>query len=55
MRKVAPPLSELSLAEKLDFMGNLWADLTRDEEALKSPTCYQTVLRDREEAFAASK
>ena len=55
MRKLEPPLSELSLAEKVDSMESLWADLTKDEKALKSPAWHETVLKDREEALAAGK
>lgn len=55
MRKLEPPLSELSLSEKLDLMESLWADLTKDEKAFKSPAWHETVLKDREEAFAAGK
>lgn len=55
VRKLEPPLSELSFAEKLDLMESLWADLTKDEKALKPPAWHETVLKDREEAFAAGK
>jgi putative addiction module component (TIGR02574 family) len=55
MRKLEPPLSELSLAEKLDLMESLWAELTKDEKALKSPAWHETILKDREEALAAGK
>ena len=36
-------------------MEALWADLTRVETKLKSPAWHETVLKDREEAFAAGK
>jgi hypothetical protein len=55
MKKVDLPLSQLSLAQKLDLMEALWADLTRDEKTLKSPAWHETILKDREEAFAAGK
>jgi len=55
MKRVDLPLSELSLAQKLDLMETLWADLTRDEKKLESPAWHETVLRDREEAFGAGK
>jgi putative addiction module component (TIGR02574 family) len=55
MKRVDLPLSQLSLAQKLDLMETLWAELTRDEKKLKSPTWHEAVLKDREEAFAAGK
>jgi putative addiction module component (TIGR02574 family) len=55
MKRVDLTLSELSFAEKLSLMETLWADLTRDEKKMKSPAWHETVLKDREEAFAAGK
>jgi putative addiction module component (TIGR02574 family) len=55
MKRVDLPISKLSLAQKLDLMETLWADLTRDEKKLESPAWHETVLKDREEAFAAGK
>jgi len=55
MKKVDLPLSQLSLAQKLNLMETLWTDLTRDERKLESPGWHETVLRDREEALAAGK
>jgi hypothetical protein len=55
MKKIDLPLSQLSLAQKLALMETLWADLTRDEKTLKSPAWHGTVLKDREETFAAGK
>jgi hypothetical protein len=55
MKRVDLPLSRLSVAQKLDLMEALWADLTRDENKFKSPAWHETVLRDREEAFATGK
>ena len=55
MKRVDLPLSKLSLAQKLYLMETLWADLTRDEKKLKSPAWHETVLKDREEAYAAGK
>jgi hypothetical protein len=55
MKRVDLSLSELSFAQKLDLMEALWADLTRDENKFKSPAWHETVLKDREEAFAAGK
>ncbi len=55
MKRVDLPLSKLSVAQKLDLMETLWADLTREENKSKSPDWHETVLQDREEAFAAGK
>ncbi len=55
MKRVELPLSKLSIAQKLDLMETLWADLTRDEKNLKSPAWHETVLKDRAEAYAAGK
>ncbi|MEJ5377868.1 MAG: addiction module protein [bacterium] len=45
MKKIDLPLSQLSLAEKLNLMEALWADLSRDEKKLKSPAWYETCSR----------
>lgn len=55
MRRVDLPISKLSLAQKLDLMETLWADLTRDNKKFESPAWHEAVLRDREEAFAVGK
>jgi hypothetical protein len=55
MKRVDLPLSKLSIAQKLDLMETLWADLTRHETKFKSPAWHEAVLRDREEAFATGK
>jgi hypothetical protein len=55
MKKVDLPVSQLSLAQKLDLMETLWAELSRDEKKFKSPAWHETVLKDREEAFMAGK
>ncbi len=55
MKRVDLPVSRLSLAQKLDLMETLWADLSRDEEKLESPTWHKTILEDREKAFKSGK
>jgi len=55
MKRVDLPLSKFSVAQKLDLMEALWADLTRDEKKFKSPAWHETVLKDREKAFMAGK
>jgi len=55
MKRVDLPLSKLSVAQKLDLMEALWADLTREQNKFKSPVWHEAVLRDRKEAFATGK
>ena len=55
MKRVNLPLSRLSLAEKLDLMETLWADLSRNEKVYQSPVWHESVLRDREKAFKSGK
>ncbi len=55
MNRIDIPFSRFSLAQKLDLMERLWADLTRDETKVKSPAWHEAVLRDREECLAAGK
>jgi putative addiction module component (TIGR02574 family) len=55
MKRVDLTLSELSFTEKLSLMEALWADLSRDEKRLKSPGWHESVLKDREDAYVASK
>ncbi len=42
------PLDKMSVAEKLRAMEMLWADLSRDEVQIESPSWHGDVLRDRE-------
>jgi putative addiction module component (TIGR02574 family) len=55
MKRIDLPISKLSLAQKLDLMEKLWADLTRDEKKVKSPAWHEAILKDREEAYASGK
>jgi putative addiction module component (TIGR02574 family) len=55
VKRVELPISRLSLAQKLDLMETLWADLTRDETKLESPAWHRTILEDREKALKAGK
>jgi len=55
MKRVDLTLSELSFTEKLNLMEALWADLSRDEKTLKSPSWHETVLKHREDAYAGGK
>ena len=55
MKRVSLPLSELTLAQKLDLMETLWADLVRDENKMGSPAWHENVLKERKKAFNAGK
>jgi predicted nucleotidyltransferase len=55
MERVDLPLSELSLAQKLDLMEAIWDDLTKHEKILESPYWHEPILKDREEALSAGK
>jgi hypothetical protein len=45
------PLSQFTLAQKLNLMEAIWDDLSRDEERLESPAWHDEVLKDREKAI----
>jgi len=49
------PLSELTLAHKLELMEAIWDDLAKHDETLESPDWHEEVLKDREKALAAGK
>ncbi len=55
MRRADIAISQLSLAQKLNLMETIWADLSRNEKALKSPPWHETVLKDRGVAYASGK
>ncbi|MBI5251997.1 MAG: addiction module protein [Desulfomonile tiedjei] len=55
MERVDLPLSELTLAQKLDLMEAIWDDLAQHDKTLESPHWHEQVLEDREEALAAGK
>jgi len=55
VERVELPISDLSLAQKLDLMEALWADLSRDDRNLESPAWHKDVLEDRQKAFETGK
>lgn len=55
MERIDLPISDLSLAQKLDLMEALWADLSRDDKNLESPAWHKEILEDRRKAFEAGK
>ncbi len=55
MEKIDLPLKQLTLAQKLSLMEELWDDLTKDENEFESPGWHEDVLKDREKAFEEGK
>lgn len=55
MERVELSISNLLLAQKLDLMGALWADLSRDDKNLESPSWHKDILDDRRKAFEAGR
>jgi hypothetical protein len=49
------PLSDLSVAEKLQLMEVLWEDLSRNAEKLESPEWHREVLEERERRIASGE
>jgi hypothetical protein len=49
--KVAIDLKAMTVAEKLELLDAIWADLSQDEENIPSPAWHEAVLRDRAERF----
>ena len=52
---VTLPLSEMTVSEKLQLMEALWADLSRNAEALESPNWHREILDDRERRIASGE
>lgn len=55
MERIDLPLSEPTLAQKLDLMEAIWDDLAKYDETLESPHWHEQVLKDRKEALATGK
>ncbi len=55
MERVNLPLSQLTLAQKLDLMEVIWDDMAKNEKTFESPGWHEDVLKDREQALAAGK
>ena len=49
------PLSQMTLAEKLETMELLWADISAKPDALPSPAWHQEVLAERKRLAAEGK
>jgi len=52
---VTLPLNEMTVREKLQLMEALWADLSRDSDAIESPDWHREVLEDRERRIASGE
>ena len=50
MTRIDLPLADLSVAQKLDLMERLWADLSANEKDLPSPAWHGAVIADRLQA-----
>ena len=51
----ALPLHQMSRLEKLSAMESLWADLSRDEQALESPGWHADALQETERRVSAGE
>ncbi len=49
------PLEQMTLAEKLEAMELLWADLSKEPQTLPSPSWHQEVLAERKRLVAEGK
>jgi len=47
MPRIDLPLADLSVAQKLDLMERMWADLSANEKDLPSPEWHGTLIADR--------
>ncbi|OAI56697.1 acyl-protein synthetase [Verrucomicrobiaceae bacterium SCGC AG-212-N21] len=45
----------MSRSEKLEALEEIWADLSRDAEAMESPSWHEQVLKETEERFRAGQ
>ncbi len=49
------PLKDMSLADKLRVMENLWADISREGSGFSPPEWHGDVLRERKEKYASGE
>jgi hypothetical protein len=47
------PLDQMTTAEKLQVMEDLWANLARNEQEFESPAWHEQILKEREERLRA--
>lgn len=53
--KLELPLAEMSVAEKLEAMEKLWADLSRHAPEQAVPEWHAEILKEREQRLAAGE
>ena len=53
--QVQLPLDQMTIADKLEVMESLWADLSRRPDDLPSPDWHRDVLLDRKRLVAEGK
>jgi Putative addiction module component len=49
------PLQQMSIADKLEAMELLWADLSKQPNALPSPAWHQSVLEERRQGVLSGE
>jgi hypothetical protein len=52
MTRIELPLKKLSLAQKLDLMEAIWADLSGDEDKFESPQWHESILKERSDILS---
>ena len=52
---VTLPLDDMTVSEKLQLMEALWADLSRNADALESPEWHRDVLAERERRITSGE
>ena len=52
---VTLPLKRMTRLDKLRAMEALWADLSKDEDSVESPSWHRSALREAEQAVAEGK
>lgn len=50
---IALELDKMSRSEKLQTMETLWADLSRDDASVESPSWHRDVLKETEQSFVS--
>ncbi len=55
MERMNLPLSEMTVAEKLDLIEAIWDDVTKEAQSLEPPSWHADILRDRQKALEAGR
>lgn len=53
--EISLPLKEMTLADKLQVMEAIWADLSSDDSGYTPPEWHGAILEERQEHYAAGK